>query len=155
MRLLPLVVSLALMLLPRVTAAQSCSAPVATDDKWPVATPESMGLSSATLYHLVEWLDGSKQSNVHAVVVVVRHGASAFEHYFSGSDEQWGQAVGEVAFGPKTKQPVLRDNTTNEDLVLLVAATPCCKAAFRPTSAAGCRAACSRFRAAVRRRWSP
>jgi len=102
MRLLPLVVSLALMLLPRVTAAQSCSAPVATDDKWPVATPESTGLSSATLCHLVQWLDGSKQNNVHAVVVV-RHGALLFEHYFSGSDEQWGQAVGEVAFGPKTK----------------------------------------------------
>jgi len=102
MRLLPLVVSLALMLLPRVTAAQSCSAPVAADDKWPVATPESVGLSSATLCHLVQWLDGSKQNNVHAVVVV-RHGALVFEHYFSGSDEQWGQAVGEVAFGPETK----------------------------------------------------
>jgi CubicO group peptidase (beta-lactamase class C family) len=102
-RLLPFVLSLTVALLPQGMAAQTdCGMPGAGDDKWPVAAPESVGLSSATLCPLVAWLDGSKQSNVHAVVVA-RHGALVFEHYFSGSDEQWGQAVGEVAFGRETK----------------------------------------------------
>jgi CubicO group peptidase (beta-lactamase class C family) len=116
MRLLPLVVSLALTLLPHAAAAQSCGAPGAADDKWPVATPESMGLSSMTLCPLVQWLDGSKQNNVHAVVVV-RRGAVVFEHYFSGSDEHWGQAVGEVAFGPETKHD---ERSVTKSVVALV-----------------------------------
>ena len=74
MRLLPLVFSLILTLLPQGLMAQTgCGLPGASDDKWPVAAPESVGLSSATLCPLVAWLDGSKQNNVHAVVVV-RHG---------------------------------------------------------------------------------
>src|SRR5262249_7517747 len=71
-------------------------------DQWPVAAPESVGLTSATLCPMVEWLNASKESNVHAVLVV-RHGTLVFEHYFSGSDEAWGRPLGNVAFGPDVR----------------------------------------------------
>ena len=95
--------SIGLVLLPQLSRAQTdCGGPVAGGDRWPVAAPESVELSSATLCPMLKWLGESKERNVHAVLVA-RHGALVFEHYFAGNDEQWGQAVGEVAFDFKTK----------------------------------------------------
>jgi CubicO group peptidase (beta-lactamase class C family) len=51
---------------------------------------------------MVKWLDGSKESNVHAVLVV-RHGMLVFEHYLSGSDEAWGRPIGNIAFGREVR----------------------------------------------------
>jgi hypothetical protein len=51
---------------------------------------------------MVKWLDASKESNVHAVLVV-RHGTLVFEHYFSGSDEAWDRPIGNIAFGPEVR----------------------------------------------------
>jgi CubicO group peptidase (beta-lactamase class C family) len=103
MRVQALIVVIAIALLPRLAQAQTdCARPSAGEDHWPVAAPESVGLSGATLCAMVTWLDDWKQSNVHAVLVV-RHGALVFEHYFSGNDEQWGSPLGTVAFGPETK----------------------------------------------------
>ncbi len=82
-------------------AQTGCDVPRAGPDNWAVAAPESVGLSSATLCRVVTWLGQSKQSNVHAVLVV-RHGKLVFEHYLAGSDEILGRAVGELAFGPQT-----------------------------------------------------
>ena len=104
MRIKSFILLSALLLLPRLAAAQTgCGVPAASDDHWPVGTPESVGLESATLCPVVTWLGAWKDANIHAIVVV-RHGTLVFEHYFAGTDERLGQATGTVAFGPETKQ---------------------------------------------------
>ena len=103
MRIRVLLISAAIALLPGVAQAQtSCGTPGPGNDHWPVATAESVGLSSATLCAMVPWLSNWKEANVHSVVVV-RHGKLVFEHYFSGRDEHFGVDAGEVAFGPETR----------------------------------------------------
>ena len=103
MRLLVLIISIGIAVLPKLAQAQTdCGMPSIGEDHWQVAAPESVGLTSATLCEMVKWIDDWKQSNVHAVLVV-RHGTLVFEHYFSGADEHWGRPMGEVAFGPEIK----------------------------------------------------
>jgi len=78
-------------LFPQIVHAQlDCGFPSPGAHEWPVAAPESVSFDSASLCFLVEWLKQSRQNNVHAVLVV-RHAALVFEHYFSGSDEIFGQ----------------------------------------------------------------
>jgi len=106
MRLVALINSVGIAVLPRLAQAQTdCAMPSAGEDRWPVATPESAGLISARLCEMVKLFNDWKRSNVHAVLVA-RHGTLVFEHYFSGRDELWGQPIGEVAFGPETKHDV-------------------------------------------------
>jgi CubicO group peptidase (beta-lactamase class C family) len=83
-------------------ADAGCSLPSAGEDHWSVAAPESVGLAGATLCSMVKWLDDSKESNVHAVLVV-RHGKLVFEHYFSGSDTRLSLPLGDVTFRPDTR----------------------------------------------------
>ena len=94
--------TLPLLVTPAGATDAGCGVPSAGDDHWPVAAPESVGLAGATLCSMVKWLDDSKQSNVHAVLVA-RHGTLVFEHYFSGSDEIWGRPIGDFTFGPDTR----------------------------------------------------
>jgi CubicO group peptidase (beta-lactamase class C family) len=89
----------------RAWAETGCGVPAAGADHWPVASPESVGLASATLCPLVGRLENWKEANVHSVLVV-RHGSLVFEHYFSGADEKHGTKLGEVAFGPQTQHDV-------------------------------------------------
>jgi len=87
---------LAIVFLSSLARAQTgCGVPSAGSDRWPVAAPQSVGLSGATLRQMVTLVRESKPRNVHAILVV-RHGALVFEHYFSGSDELLGRAVGEL-----------------------------------------------------------
>jgi CubicO group peptidase (beta-lactamase class C family) len=117
MRLLALIMSIGIAVLPKLAQAQTdCGTPSAGQDHWPVAAPESVGLASATLCPMVKWLDDWKQSNIHAVLVV-RHGTLVFEHYFSGADEHWGRSVGEVAFGPDIKHD---ERSVTKSIVTLV-----------------------------------
>ena len=102
MRINALIVVIGVAMLPSLALAQnSCGLPKETTDQWSVAAPESVGLASAVLCPMINWLDDSKsgESNVHAVLVA-RQGTLVFEHYFSGSDEAWGRPLGNVAFGP-------------------------------------------------------
>ena len=117
MRLLTLIVSIGIAVLPQFAQAQTdCGMPSAGEDHWPVAAPESVGLASSTLCPMVKWLDDWKPSNIHAVLVV-RHGTLVFEHYFSGADEHWGRSVGEVAFGPEIKHD---ERSATKSIVALV-----------------------------------
>jgi hypothetical protein len=78
MRINALSMAIAVAMLPPLALAQdSCGLPNATTDQWSVATPESVGLASAPFCSMVKWLDGSKESNFHAVLVV-RHGVLVF-----------------------------------------------------------------------------
>jgi CubicO group peptidase (beta-lactamase class C family) len=117
MRLLTLIMSIGIAVLPRLAQAQTdCGMPSAGEDHWSVAAPESVGLASATLCPLVKWLEDWKQGNVHAVLVA-RHGTLVFEHYFSGTDEHWGRSVGEVAFAPEVKHD---ERSVTKSIVALV-----------------------------------
>jgi hypothetical protein len=75
-----------------------------------VATPASVGLSSTTLCPMVKWLDDWKQADMHGVLVA-RHNALAFEHYFTGCDEYFSGQLDQVAFGPeglRARNPIRR-----------------------------------------------
>jgi hypothetical protein len=105
MRIKALIILLAIIIMPSLVQAQTgCGVPSAGSDRWPVATPESVGLSSAALCPMAKWLGDSKQDNVHAVIVV-RHGKLVFERYFKGNDEHLGRPAGEVAFTSDTRRP--------------------------------------------------
>src|SRR5215469_10346440 len=67
-----------------------------------ITNPESAGLRSEPLRGLIAWLDGFGQANIHSVLVV-RHGRLLFEHYRPGEDQCWGEPLGNVAHGPKSK----------------------------------------------------
>jgi len=103
MRIISIIVAIGTCVLSSWARAQDgCGVPSAITDQWVVAEPESVGLASATLCPMLKWLNASKESNVHAVLVV-RHGTLVFEHYFSGSDEAWGRPIGKIAFGPEVR----------------------------------------------------
>jgi CubicO group peptidase (beta-lactamase class C family) len=66
-------------------AETACAPPIESEDKWQVATPESVGLEGSKLCALVAHFENWKEANLHSVVVV-RHGKLAFERYFRGYD---------------------------------------------------------------------
>jgi CubicO group peptidase (beta-lactamase class C family) len=103
MRIIALIVAIGVCVFSaRALAQDGCGVPPASTDQWPVAAPESVGLAGAVLCPMVKWLNASKESNVHAVLVA-RHGTLVFEYYFSGSDEAWGSPIGNIAFGPEVR----------------------------------------------------
>jgi CubicO group peptidase (beta-lactamase class C family) len=116
-RIAALIASIRIAIAPQLTQAHvGCGAPTAAEDQWPVAAPETVGLDGAALCGMVKWLDDWKEGNVHAVLVA-RRGVLVFEHYFSGSDEHWGRAAGDVNFGPETKHD---ERSVTKSVVALV-----------------------------------
>jgi CubicO group peptidase (beta-lactamase class C family) len=108
---------LACAIVPTIAAAQSdCKAPAAGPDRWKVAAPESVGLSSARLCAMVPAVRELTQANVHAVLVV-RHGALVFEQYFTGVDEKRGTPLGVVTFGPEMQHDL---RSVSKSIVALV-----------------------------------
>lgn len=77
-------------------AMAACTPPPAGADGWAVATPQSVGLDADRLCALVPWVEGWKDSDIHAVLVA-RHGKLVFEQYFTGADEHWGRPLGNTA----------------------------------------------------------
>jgi CubicO group peptidase (beta-lactamase class C family) len=82
--------------LPACTATAGCTPPLAAADGWAISTPDAVGLDAARLCEVVPWVEGSQQSDVHAVLVA-RHNKLVFERYFTGADERWGMPLGDVA----------------------------------------------------------
>lgn len=88
--------SWALSLVLAVAAAVPCAA-----SDWPIATPAEVGLDGARLAALTTHLREHPELNIHAVLVV-KDGRLAYEEYFPGEDDDWGQPLGRVEFGPET-----------------------------------------------------
>ncbi len=109
-------------LAPGVAMAQApaCDPPAARDDGWKVAAPETVGLDPAALCALVPRFTAWTQADLHAVLVV-RHGALVFEHYFKGDDESWGKALGVVDFAPEVKHDLRSITKSVTSLVLGIA----------------------------------
>jgi CubicO group peptidase (beta-lactamase class C family) len=78
-----------------------CGTPVASDDGWAIAAPDSVGIDGASLCGIAIRLKAS-DADVHAVVII-RHGKLVFEQYFRGYDEPWGGARGPHDFDAATK----------------------------------------------------
>jgi CubicO group peptidase (beta-lactamase class C family) len=79
----------------------ACGTPVASDDGWAIATPESVGIDSTRLCDIAARLKAS-DADVHAVVII-RHGKLVFEQYFRGYDEPWRAPNGQHDFDAATK----------------------------------------------------
>jgi len=94
----------------------ACGEPIGSIDSWPVATPESVGLSRPALCPMVKWLAESTLDNVHAVLIV-RHGKLVFEQYFTGDDEHLGSKAGIVTFGPTLRHD---ERSVSKSVVSLV-----------------------------------
>ena len=97
----------ALVLMPSLVEAQQpgaagvCGRPIALEDGWPIATPESAGMDGARLCGIADRLK-AQDANVHAVVIA-RRGKLVFEQYFPGYDDPWGVPEGQFKFDATTK----------------------------------------------------
>ncbi|HMI97192.1 MAG TPA: serine hydrolase [Micropepsaceae bacterium] len=80
-----------------VSQTAACGTPLAADDGWKLATPESVGFDPRSLCQWTEHRIATPRENIHAVVVA-RHGAIVFERYFTGDDERLGRPLGQVAY---------------------------------------------------------
>ena len=80
---------------------QACGSPVAIEDGWEIASPDSLGMDGAQLCSIAARL-AQRATKVHSVVVV-RHGKLVFEQYFPGYDQPWGQPEGQYEFTATTK----------------------------------------------------
>jgi CubicO group peptidase (beta-lactamase class C family) len=82
--------------------AEDCGSPADLHDAWKIAAPEQEGLDPALICGIGQRLEALKQANAHGVVIV-RHGALVYEHYFAGKDERLGMPLGDVTFDAGTK----------------------------------------------------
>ncbi|MFC3229926.1 serine hydrolase domain-containing protein [Marinibaculum pumilum] len=72
-------------------------APADLGDGWPVAAPAEAGLDPGILDGLVPQFTAWRAANLHAVLIA-RHGRLAYERYFTGPDQRWGQDLGAVSY---------------------------------------------------------
>jgi CubicO group peptidase (beta-lactamase class C family) len=68
---------------------------------WRESSPTDAGLYPGPLRKLVERLRSQPEDNIHAVLVF-KGDALVLEEYFSGSDQKWGEPLGEVDFNRDT-----------------------------------------------------
>src|SRR5262249_56185864 len=74
MRIAALALAIGIAVLPPLASAQDgCGLPNGSRQEWPAAALDIEGLAGATLCPMLQWLDVSKENNVHAVLVA-RHG---------------------------------------------------------------------------------
>src|SRR5580765_217917 len=78
-------------------SAANCGLPVADQDGWKIAPPQSVGFDPSRLCQWVEHRVATPMENIHTVLVV-RHGELVFERYFTGDDELFGRPLGQVAY---------------------------------------------------------
>jgi CubicO group peptidase (beta-lactamase class C family) len=86
----------------RVAAGVVRGAPADLDDGWPVTAPERQGMDGALLRGIAVRFAACEEARAHAVVVA-RHGALVYEHYFTGEDWRWTSPLGVVAFDAAVK----------------------------------------------------
>src|SRR6266550_2853775 len=82
--------------------AADCGSPADLHDGWETATPQQVGLDSALICGIGPRLEALEEAKAHGVVLA-RHGALVYEHYFAGQDWRLSTPLGEVAFNARTK----------------------------------------------------
>ncbi|MEM1191094.1 MAG: serine hydrolase [Pseudomonadota bacterium] len=91
-------------MLPVLGLVAAAAASASTDPggfAWKTATPAETGLRAAPLEALAERIRSDPEINIHSVLVV-RHGKLVFEEYFRGTDEAWGEDLGQIQFNRNT-----------------------------------------------------
>lgn len=83
--------------------------PASLADGWTVASPESVGLDGDLIRGIGPHFDSWTDANAHAILIA-RHGKLVYEHYFTGEDWKWGEALGRVTYDA-TKRHDLRSIT--------------------------------------------
>ncbi len=78
------------------------AAPPALGDGWKTGAADRVGVDKRRLESMTDFVREHPELNVHAVLIE-RDGQLVYEEYFSGRDERWGQAIGEVTFSRDTK----------------------------------------------------
>lgn len=66
------------------------------------ALPDAMGLDASKLNELSARIRSKTSMNIHSVLVV-KNDKLVYEEYFSGKDENWGEALGVVEFDRDTR----------------------------------------------------
>jgi CubicO group peptidase (beta-lactamase class C family) len=100
--------------------AEDCGTPVAGADAWPIAAPAEVGMSADALCVIGPRMAAWREAKIHSILIV-RHGRLVFERYFSGVDERWGDALGEVTFRPDTQHDVRSITKSVTSLLLGIA----------------------------------
>jgi CubicO group peptidase (beta-lactamase class C family) len=75
-------------LCPAAATPETCAAPAAMADGWPVASPAQQGLDPQLICAVgprLEELAGAEPNGV----VIACHGALVYEAYFTGADQRW------------------------------------------------------------------
>jgi CubicO group peptidase (beta-lactamase class C family) len=85
--------------------AEDCGTPIAGADAWPIAAPAEVGMNADALCVVGPRMAAWREARIHSILIV-RHGRLVFERYFTGVDERWGDALGEVTFKPDTQHDV-------------------------------------------------
>lgn len=99
MRIRPLLLMIALGL--GGCASDGAVAQTSGASDWAFIARADSGIDQSSLEQLSRDIEAGEYSNIHSIVVV-RHGALAYEDYFSGADERRGAPVGVVAFDANT-----------------------------------------------------
>ena len=73
--------------------------PQASGDGWVVGDPEDAGFDYAELERLAVDIRAGSFPNTHAVLIE-HDGVLVYERYFSGTDERWGEFLGNRLLGP-------------------------------------------------------
>lgn len=89
-----------LLLLFPVVILLSCNTTKSVDDL-PTATPAEVGMDSTLLNRMTKAIRNHEYSNIHSVLIA-KGGKLVYEQYFTGKDENWGDAIGEVKFNQET-----------------------------------------------------
>jgi CubicO group peptidase (beta-lactamase class C family) len=84
-----------------VLMSQHASPLAAAPFEWQAVAPADAGLAPDIEARLDKLIADKGAWGLHGVVVA-RHGKLVLERYFEGEDENWGNALGRVAFGPDT-----------------------------------------------------
>ena len=70
----------------------------APDNGWTLGDPVAAGLDVSALEAMTVAIEAGEFPNTHAVLIE-HDGTLVYEQYFTGTDERWGEPLGEITFG--------------------------------------------------------
>ncbi|NIM01322.1 MAG: serine hydrolase [Acidobacteria bacterium] len=79
--------------------------PPDTGDGWAVGSPADAGIDASALDRLGDEIENGEFPNTHALLIEHK-GTLVYERYFSGTDERWGEDLGEITFDRDTLHDV-------------------------------------------------
>ena len=109
-----------------IVAAAGCTAPVADgtpqqlNDGWTVGSLAAAGFDGDSIAAVVQAVEAGAYPNTHALLIE-HDGALVYEVYFDGTDERWGDPLGERAIGRDSLHDLRSISKSVTSLVLGIA----------------------------------